>query len=190
VKRPTSRRRPAEQRGRTPPPPAAGSRATAVPVILIEDNHLRRDGLSAVLGAQGLTVIASARSGRETLRQVTHLKPQVVLLDSALGERAGLRVVEELKKVSPAVKVIVMHLPPARGDVAAYVRAGVSGFVLKDASVAEFVATIRSVADGRSVLPPLLTRSLFAYVAAQALNRGRREPKAATRLTAHAREAP
>ena len=168
--------------------PAAGARAKAVPVFLIEDNRLLRDGLTAMLGVQGLKVVATARSGGEALRQVARLKPKLVLLDSALGDRDSLRLVEGVKKVSPAIKVIVMHLLPAHEDVVAYVRAGVSGFIMKDAGVAEFVATIRAVADGASVLPSLMTGTLFSHVAAQALTRGKRRVKAALRMTARERE--
>jgi len=158
-------------------------KANNVPVFLIEDNRLLRDGLTAMLGAQGLKVIATARSGGEALRQVTRLKPQLVLLDSALGDRDSLRLVEAVKKVSPDIKVIVMHLLPTHEDVVAYVRAGVSGFIMKDASVAEFVATIRSVADGASVLPRLMAGTLFSHVAAMALARGRNGQKAVSRMT-------
>jgi DNA-binding NarL/FixJ family response regulator len=164
------------------------AKANLVPVFLIEDNRLLRDGLTAMLGAQGLKVIATARSGGEALQQVTRLKPQLVLLDSALGDRDSLRLVEAVKKVSPAIKVIVMHLLPAHEDVVAYVRAGVSGFIMKDASVAEFVSTIRAVADGGSVLPRLMTGTLFSHVAEQALNGGRRSVKAAMRMTAREKE--
>ena len=165
-----------------------GHGPTAVPVFLIEDNRLLRDGLTAMLGAQGLEVVATARSGAEALRQVARRKPQVVLLDSALGDRDSLRLVEAVRKASPATKVIVMHLLPAQEDVVAFVRAGVSGFIMKDASVTEFVATIRAVADGESVLPPLMTRTLFSHVAAHAVARGKRRLKAAMRMTARERE--
>jgi DNA-binding NarL/FixJ family response regulator len=210
AKRATSPRRPASKRGRNMLRVAHGPRgavalrestatlitratapgakgrlgkANAVPVFLIEDNRLLRDGLTAMLGAQGLKVIATARSGGEALRQVSRLKPHLVLLDSALGDRDSLRLVETVKKVSPDIKVIVMHLLPTHEDVVAYVRAGVSGFIMKDASVAEFVATIRSVADGASVLPRLMTGTLFSHVAAQALARGKNGQKAVSRMT-------
>jgi len=167
---------------------SARVKANAIPVFLIEDNRLLRDGLTTMLGAQGLNVIATARSGGEALRQVARLKPQLVLLDSALGDRESLRLVEEVKQVSPAIKVIVMHLLPAHEDIVAFVRAGVSGFIMKDASASEFVGTIRAVADGASVLPPPMTRTLFSHVAAQAMTRGKRGMKAATRMTGRERE--
>ena len=167
---------------------AAGSGANAVPVFLIEDNRLLRDGLTAMLGAQGLKVIATARSGGEALRQVARLKPQLVLLDSALGDRDSLRLVEEVKKLSPDIKVIVMGLLPAHEDFVEFIKAGVTGFILKDATIEVFVATILSVADGVSVLPSLLTSTLFSDVAAQARSRGKRGAKAAVRMTARERQ--
>lgn len=159
----------------------ARTRASAAPVFLIEDNRLLRDGLTAMLGVQGLNVVATARSGGEALRHVARLKPQLVLLDSTLGDRDSLGLVEAIKKMSPKTKVIVMHLLPGQEDVVALVRAGVSGFILKDASIAECVATIRSVADGVSVLPPDMTGTLFSHVAAQVLTR-KRGVRAALRI--------
>jgi DNA-binding NarL/FixJ family response regulator len=166
----------------------AGVRAAALPVLLIEDNRLLRDGLTSLLGAQGLQVIATARSGSGALRQVARLKPQLVLLDSALGDRDCVRLVQAVKTTSPATKVIVMHLLPAHEDVTALVSAGVSGFIMKDASVAEFVRTLRSVADGVSVLPPLMAKSLFSHVADRVLTRGKRRVKAAMRMTTRERQ--
>lgn len=167
---------------------AARAKTNTVPVFLIEDNRLLRDGLAAMLGAQGLQVIATARSGGEALRQIARFKPQLVLLDSALGDRDSLRLVEAVRKLSPKIKLIVMHLLPAHEDIVAFVRAGVSGFIMKDASVSEFVATIRAVADGASVLPPLMTETLFSHVAGQALRARKPNVRAVTRMTTRERE--
>jgi two-component system NarL family response regulator len=159
-----------------------------VPVFLIEDNRLLRDGLSAMLSAQGLDVVATARSGQEALREVARLKPQLILLDSALGDRDSPRFVQEVRQTFPDVRVIVMGLLPAHEDFIEFIKAGVAGFILKDATIEEFVETIMSVADGVNVLPSLLTSTLFTHVAAQALTRGKRGAKAAVRMTARERQ--
>jgi len=159
-----------------------------VPVFLIEDNRLLRDGLSAMLSAQGLSVVATARSGQEALRAVARLKPQIILLDSALDDREGPGLVEEVRQVSPETKIIVMGLLPAHEDFVDFIRAGVVGFIMKDATIDEFVKTIRSVADGVNVLPALLTTTLFTHVAARAVSRGKRGAKAAVRMTARERQ--
>ncbi|MEO8090124.1 MAG: response regulator transcription factor [Gemmatimonadales bacterium] len=159
-----------------------------VPVFLIEDNRLLRDGLSALLTANGLNVVATARSGKEALREVARVKPQLVLLDSALGDQDSARLVKEVREALPDVKVIVMGLLPAHEDFVEFVKAGASGFILKDATIEVFVATILAVADGVSVLPSLMAGTLFSHVASQALSRGRRGVKAAVRTTARERQ--
>jgi DNA-binding NarL/FixJ family response regulator len=160
----------------------------SVPVFLVEDNRLLRDGLSAMLSAQGLDVVASARSGQEAMREVARVKPQLVLLDSALGDRDSARFVQEFKQTFPGIKIIIMGLLPAHDDFVEFIKAGVEGFILKDATIEVFVETILSVADGVNVLPSLLTSTLFTHVAAQALSRGKRGAKAAVRMTTRERQ--
>jgi DNA-binding NarL/FixJ family response regulator len=159
-------------------------KTAAVPVILIEDNRLLLEGLSAMLSAQGLKVVATARTGSEALRHVARHRPHLVLLDATLGDRDSLSLVRSVKKVFPDTKVIVMHLLRAQEDVIAFVRAGVSGFIMKDASLADFVSTIRSVADGESVLPPVITGSLFSHIADEAVANTAGRVKAALRMSA------
>jgi DNA-binding NarL/FixJ family response regulator len=172
---------------------AARSAATRpAPVFLIDDNRLLRDGLSAMLTAQGLRIAATSRGGPEALREIARVKPQLILLDAALGGggrgRETPRFVEEVKRAFPDVRIIVMGLLPANEEFFEFIRAGVSGFVLKDATIEQFVETIAAVADGNSVLPALLTGTLFSHVAAQAASRGRRGAKAAVRMTTRERQ--
>ncbi len=98
-----------------------------------------------------------------------------MLLDSALGEDDSLRLLEAVKQMSPDIRVIVMDLLPAPQDIVEFVEAGCSGFILKDATLEDFVSTIRSVAQGVPVLPPSLMSTIFSHVAGQAL---RRDPQA------------
>jgi DNA-binding NarL/FixJ family response regulator len=174
-------KRPSSKAGRRP-------FTRSVPVFLIEDNRLLRDGLSAMLSAEGLSVVATARSGQEALREVARVKPQLVLLDSALGDRDSPLFVQEVRKTFPDLKVIVMNLLPADEDFVEFIKAGVAGFILKDATIEIFVATILAVADGVSVLPSTLTTTLFSHVATEALARGKRGAKAAVRMTARERQ--
>jgi DNA-binding NarL/FixJ family response regulator len=162
--------------------------ARTLPLFLIEDNRLLREGLSTMLSAHGLSVVATARSGNEALREVARVKPQLILLDSALGDRDSPRFVQEVREKFPEIKVIVMGLLPAHEDLVEFIKAGVSGFILKDATIEVFVQTIMSVADGISVLPSTLTTTLFTHVATQVASRGRRGTKAAVRMTARERQ--
>jgi DNA-binding NarL/FixJ family response regulator len=168
--------------------PDASERVDGVPVILIEDNRLLLDGLTTLLSAQGLKVVASARNGTDALRQVARLRPHLVLIDATLGDRDCVHLVEALKRVFPEMKVIVMHLLPTHSDLVAFVRAGVSGFIMKDANIADIVSTIRAVADGESVLPAPVTGTLFSHIADEANGRDKRATKAAMRMTARERK--
>jgi len=168
------------------PAPRAGTRS--LPVVLIDDNRLLRDGLSTLLSAQGFSVVATARSGQEALREVARVKPQLALLDSALGDREGPRFVQEMRQNFPDIKLIVMGLLPSEDEFVEFIKAGIAGFILKDATIEDFVSTIQAVADGEYVLPKTLTQTLFSHVAAQARSRGKRGAKAAVRMTARERQ--
>jgi DNA-binding NarL/FixJ family response regulator len=161
-----------------------------LPVFLIDDNRLLRDGLSSMLSAKGLHVAATSRGGQEALREIARVKPQLILLDAALGGGAAgtPKFVEEVRRTFPDVKIVVMGLLPSNEEFVEFIKAGAAGFVLKDATIEQFVETIVAVADGHAVLPPLLTGNLFSHVAAQAISRGRRGAKAAVRMTARERE--
>ena len=90
----------------------------------------------------------------------------------------------DLRKKFPEAKVIVMGLLPSQEDVAHYVRAGASGFVMKDASFEEFFTTIRAVASGAQVLPKQLTKSLFSQIALNVPVKDKKQLLESVRLTA------
>ncbi|PYO78946.1 MAG: DNA-binding response regulator, partial [Gemmatimonadetes bacterium] len=84
---------------------------------------------------------------------------------------------------SPGVRIIVMDLLPAPEDVHDFVTAGASGFIAKDATLDEFVDTIRAVASGTDVLPAALTATLFSHIAKLAVGRKHADVAKAVRMT-------
>jgi DNA-binding NarL/FixJ family response regulator len=160
-----------------------------ISLLLIEDNRLLREGIAAMLNEQpDLAVVATAPGGDAVLPLVRDAKPQLVLLDSALGEHDSLRLLEAVKEASPEIRVIVMDLLPAPQDIVEFVAAGCSGFILKDATLEDFVSTIRSVARGIPVLPPPFTSTIFSHVAHQAIRRDPGALKEAVSMTKRERE--
>ena len=160
-----------------------------ISLLLIEDNRLLREGIAAMLSEQtDLAVMATAPSTDTVLQLVRDSKPQLVLLDSALGENDSLRLLEAIKGASPDIRVIVMDLLPAPQDIVEFVAAGCSGFILKDATIEDFVGTIRSVAQGIPVLPPLLTSTIFSHVAQRAVRRDPAAVRDAVTMTKRERE--
>jgi DNA-binding NarL/FixJ family response regulator len=158
-------------------------------LLLIEDNRLLREGLTAMLNGQpDIEVVAALGDGENAVLKAQERKPQAVLLDLGLRSQNSLRVVELLKQKSPDVKVIVMDLIPVQADIVEFVKAGVSGFLLKDATFEDFLRTIRSVAAGAKVLPPSLTGSLFSQIIEQAVGEGKVKLIEAVRMTKRERE--
>ena len=158
-------------------------------LLLIEDNRLLRDGINSILKAhKDILIIAASGDGKHTLSKIKELKPNVILLDLGLRSQNSLHVVEIVKKDFPDAKIIVMDLAPVQADILQYVKAGANGFILKDASLNEFLITIRSVAEGSTILPPLLVDSLFSQIVDHAVREGKTKLKEAVRMTARERE--
>ncbi|MEP6745225.1 MAG: response regulator transcription factor, partial [Gemmatimonadota bacterium] len=135
-----------------------------ISVALIEDNRLVREGLAALLDKTGrCKVVATAASGDTALLRGSD--PQVVLLDLGLQNGDSLRIAEEVRREFPDAKVIVMDLLPVHEDIVEFVNVGVSGFIMKDATLDDLVNTIQSVVEGKHVLPPQMTSTLFSQIA-------------------------
>jgi two-component system response regulator DegU len=134
-------------------------------LILIEDNRLLREGINAMLKKEtDINVVAAFDDSKNVLKKINELEPNIVLLDLGLANQNSLDLVKSLKNENNDIKVIAMDLVPIQEDIMRYVEAGVSGFILKDASIAEFTKTIRSVAGGEKVLPPTMAGSLFSQI--------------------------
>ena len=160
-----------------------------ISVVLIDDNRLLREGIAAMIQTQpGFTVLAASADVNEALEKVREAKPDVVLLDFGLEDHDSLNLTATIRGEVPSARVIVMGLLPIQEDVANFVRAGASGFIMKDASFEQFFATIRAVAGGAEVLPPALTTSLFSQIARNVAGGSKARVLEAVRLTNRERE--
>ena len=142
----------------------------SISLVLIDDNRLLREGIAAMIRTQpGFKVLAASADVDEALAKAREAKPDVILLDFGLVDHDSLNLTASVHQEVSGAKVIIMGLLPAQEDVASYVQAGASGFIMKDASFEDFVTTIRAVAAGEEVLPPALTTSLFSQIARNAV---------------------
>lgn len=140
-------------------------------LLLIEDNRLLREGITSLIKKHDDILVVDVLGTNEYILQtIRSFKPNVLLLDLGLRSQNSLQLVKATKINSPETKVIVMDLIPMQADVLEFVRAGVSGFILKDATVDDFLKTIRLVAQGTKVLPSLMTGSLFSQIVEHAVN--------------------
>src|SRR5665647_417659 len=153
-------------------------------LLLIEDNRLLREGILEILKHhKDIAIIAASGDGKNLLPIIRKLKPNVVLLDLGLRSQNSLHIVEIVKKDFSQAKIIVMDLAPVKADILQYVKAGANGFILKDASLNDLLITIRTVAEGSTVLPPLLVDSLFSQIVDHAVREGKSKPVSYTHLT-------
>jgi len=168
----------------SPTPPA---KACPIAVAIIEDNRLVREGITALLNQfDDLNVVYGHAS--DAITPLKTASPQVVLLDIGLRRGDSLRVATRVRSEFPDVKVIVMDLLPVHEDVVEFVNVGVSGFLLKDATVDDLVNTIRLVASGASVLPPAMVNTLFSRIAREAMVRSPAAAMESVRMTPRERE--
>ncbi|WP_163508108.1 response regulator [Fodinicola acaciae] len=139
----------------------------AIRVLIVDDDPLLRAGLTMMLsGAADLAVVGEAGDGTQVPALVTEHRPDVVLMDIRMPAMDGLAATEALRGRPDAPEVIVLTTFDADEHVLRALRAGASGFVLKDTPPADIVEAIRRVASGMPVLSPAVTRRLMSRVAA------------------------
>jgi two-component system response regulator DevR len=137
-------------------------------VFLLAENRLLRDALSRILNKKNdIRVLAASAYSPQALQQVTELAPHVLLLDCAALGFAQVEVIAEARKAVPGLKVVMIGMESDKEAFLRFVRAGVTGYVLKDASASEVAAAVCSAAADEAVCPPQLCLALFECIARQ-----------------------
>ena len=136
-------------------------------MLVVDDDPLVRSALAMVLGgAEDLELVGQAADGAEVPDAVDRTAPDVVLMDIRMPHTDGLTATERLQTRRDAPEVIVLTTFDADDQVLRALRAGASGFLLKDTPPAAIVEAVRRVAAGEPMLSPTVTRQLIAHVAA------------------------
>ncbi|MDD9377808.1 response regulator transcription factor [Streptomyces sp. ZAF1911] len=131
-------------------------------VLIVDDQMMVREGFSVLLNAMdGIEVAGEAVNGREAITQVAALKPDVVLMDIRMPEMNGLEATREIVAADTDAKVLVLTTFDLDEYVYQALRAGASGFLLKDASARQLADGVRVVAAGEALLAPSVTKRLI-----------------------------
>ncbi|MEU8387054.1 response regulator transcription factor [Micromonospora sp. NPDC048843] len=135
-------------------------------VLIVDDQQLQRMGFKMLLdGTPGITVVGEAATGAEAVRKVDQTRPDVVLMDVRMPGMDGIEATRRITASGSRTHVLILTTFDLDEYVYAGLRAGASGFLLKDARPEELIAGIRAVASGDSVVAPSLTRKLMdAYL--------------------------
>ena len=134
-------------------------------VLLVDDQALVRMGFRLILESADFEVVGEAGDGRIALTQVAALNPDVVLMDVRMPGVNGIDATRQIVDAHPDVRVLVLTTFDLDEYAFAALRAGASGFLLKDASPAELVSAVRIVASGDSVVAPRVTRRMLEMFA-------------------------
>jgi DNA-binding NarL/FixJ family response regulator len=137
-------------------------------VLLVDDQELVRTGFRLILDLEpGLDVVGEAANGEEAVRLVAELHPDVVLMDVRMPVLDGIRATERIVAAGSTSRVLILTTFDLDEYVYDALRAGASGFLLKDAPREQLVAGVRIVAAGESLLAPPITRRLIERFVAQ-----------------------
>jgi len=134
-------------------------------VLLLDGNDFFRTGLSMMLADRGFEM-AEAKAGEDALRDVHQFQPHVTLMDVQPADASGTELAARLIENAPGSAVIMLSAAANEDQVVAAVRAGASGYLLKDAATDEIVAAIRAVSAGESWIAPPAASVLMAHVRA------------------------
>ena len=124
-------------------------------IVIAEDHTILREGLRSLLtSGSEFEVVGEAEDGREAIRCVEKLKPDLILTDLSMPRMNGMEAIREIKKRSPETKILVLTVHKTEEYILATVRAGADGYLLKDSTHAELLMAVKHVLSGKRYISP------------------------------------
>jgi len=131
-------------------------------IVIAEDHTILREGLRSLLRADPVfDVVGEAADGRDAVRCVETLSPDLILMDLSMPRTNGLDAIQEIKKQNPEIKIIALTVHKTEEYVLATLQAGANGYVLKDATHSELVMAIKNVLMGKRYLSPGISEKVI-----------------------------
>jgi len=158
--------------------------AETIRVMIVDDHALFRRGLQMVLEAEeGIEVVGEAGDGQEAIQKAEEAMPDVVLMDVRMPKRSGIEATTALKEVLPNVKILMLTISDEEADLYEAIKAGASGYLLKEISIEEVANAVRAVEAGQSLISPSMASKLLTEFATMVKKTDDRQPLPAPRLT-------
>jgi len=161
------------------------SPAEPIRTLIVDDHALFRRGLEMVLESEpDIELVGEASDGEEAVSKAGESLPDVVLMDIRMPRSSGIEACRAVKEVAPSAKIVILTISDEEEDLFEAIRAGASGYLLKDIPLDEVADTVRAVYGGQSLINPSMAGKLLTEFAALA-RRDDQEPKQvpAPRLT-------
>jgi two-component system, NarL family, response regulator LiaR len=134
--------------------------------LIVDDHPVTREGLRTALELSDdvVVVVGEASSGEEAVERARELVPDVVFMDVRMPGMDGIEATRRIRQAAPATKVILITIDESRGAISEAIQAGVSGYLLKDASPDSLVDAARNAIEGNAVIHPQLTKTFIEEV--------------------------
>src|SRR5262245_58893403 len=129
-------------------------------VILADDHTMMRAGLRALLENEGVEIVAETGDGRDAVTLIATHQPDIAILDISMPGLNGIEVASVVRESSPRTRILMLSMHAEEGLVARALRAGVSGYLLKDSAPDELSAALRALSRGDSYLSPAISRQV------------------------------
>jgi DNA-binding NarL/FixJ family response regulator len=149
---------------------------SSIRALIVDDHPVTREGLRTALelSDEAVVVVGEASSGEEAVEQVLGLSPDVVFMDVRMPGMDGIEATRRIREAAPDTKVILITIDESRGAISDAIAAGVSGYLLKDASPDALLDAARNAVEGNAVIHPQLTKTFIEE--AQVGDEGRPTP--------------
>ncbi len=153
-------------------------------VMVVDDHALFRRGLEMVLGSEpDLELVGEASDGQEAIEKAQETMPDVVLMDVRMPKRSGIEATAQITELLPHVKILMLTISDEEADLYDAIKAGASGYLLKEIPIEEVSDAIRSVWAGQSRISPSMASKLLTEFAAISKATEERPQMPAPRLT-------
>ena len=133
-------------------------------LMLADDHRMLREGLRRSMLEQGFDVVGEAGNGEEAVRLADELRPDVILMDVTMPEMDGVEATRQIRGSLPSTRVVMLTMHADQEVLAAAIRAGASGYLVKDCSTTEIATAVRLAVSGETALSPQLAASMLDEV--------------------------
>lgn len=133
-------------------------------LMLADDHRMLREGLSRSMTDHGFDVVGEASDGAEAVDLADSVRPDVILMDVTMPELDGVEATRQVKLAHPEIRVVMLTMHADQEVLAAAIRAGASGYLVKDCSTEEIADAVRAAVDGVTTLSPALAASMLDEV--------------------------
>jgi two-component system NarL family response regulator len=165
-------------------PPGKMISEDAIRVLIVDDHALFRRGLQMVLeGEADIDVVGEASDGHEAIERAEATTPDVVLMDVRMPKRSGIEATRTIKDTLPSTKILMLTISDEEADLYEAIKAGASGYLLKEISIEEVATAVRQVQAGQSLISPSMASKLLNEFAAMVKRRDERTQMPGPRLT-------